>query len=369
MTRRRLAAQFVLLVVALSVVAMLSPEPWFETDRPVYEAIGQRFFMVDCSDLHCFRLLASWLVGRFPGDAEFRWKAFAVLSTAGAALATARLCLVLGMTSRAAQFAIWLVALGFGPLLTLFNPYTPDPLMYFLGPLMTAELFVGRRGRAMVAGTIGVFAKEVAAAPLWIFWLLAVFRRQWDLARRMFAMAFGATLVWVWLQLFLMIAFNNTYAGSQSADLLHGGDFVGWIDEMSAIGAAVAVLGAFGAVYLLMPFGFARASREYQLFAAATVPAALVLCYVQQPERALWNFHYAIIPLAVLALQRLPNVLCWLFIASYGLANLRVGAQLAFLPSARYGLAVSFVIAVAAAVATLRRSDPHMTLTPGELPA
>ena len=261
MTARRVALHLVLLLTVLGGIATMAPKPPFLTDEPVYEATARDGVVLECSDLQCFRVLVPWILGRFPGDPIVRWKAFAVVSTAGAALALGWLCAVWGMTARAAQFAIWLVALGFGPLLTLFNPYTADPLMYFLGPLMTAELFRGRRGRAMLVGTIGVLAKEVAAAPLWIFWLWATARRQWDLSRRVFAMALGATLVWVWLQLFLLIVFNYSYAGSKSTDLLGGGDFGEWIREMGPRGAAMAVLGAFGAVYLLLPFGFARASR------------------------------------------------------------------------------------------------------------
>jgi hypothetical protein len=281
-------------------------------------------------------LLVPWILGRLPGDPIVRWKAFAILSTAGAALALGWLCTVWGMTTRAAQFAVWLVALGFGPLLTLFNPYTADPLMYFLGPLMTADLFRGRR--AMLAGTIGVLAKEVAAAPLWIFWLWATARRQWDLSRRAFAMAFGATLVWVWLQLFLLMVFNYSYAGSKSTDLLGGGDFGEWIREMGPRGAATAVFGAFGAVYLLLPIGFARAGRGTAFCRCHRLPrSCCVTCSSRSGRCGIFTTRSFQSPFWFF---RLPDMVCWLFIASYGLANLRVGAQLTFLPSARTAGAV-----------------------------
>jgi hypothetical protein len=305
--------------------------------------------------LQCVRVLAPWIVGRLPGSQVFRWKTYAVVATAAAAVALGRFALAAGLSVRAAQLAIWLVALGFGPLLTLYNPYSPDPLMYFAAPFIATALWQGKRLTAMVAACVGVFGKEVAAAPLWIFWLWATVRRQWSASIELFAMAFGATLAWVWVQLWLMIAFNYSYGGSKSVDLLHGGDLVVWWGELGLRGGLVAIFGSFGALYVLMPVGFLRAPRELRLLAICALPAALVLCYLQQPDRALWNFHYAMIPFAVIVLEQLPSVWCWIFVACYGLANLRIGAQLTVVPEARYGLLVSVAIAAAAIVVSRRR--------------
>ncbi len=353
---------FVALIAVLGVVAALSPKPWFLTDEDVYEATARRFHIADCSDLQCFRVLAPWLVGRLPGTPRFRWKLYAVVATAGAALALGRFCVVAGLTPRAAQLAVWLVALGFGPLLTLYNPFTPDPLMYLAGPLIAAELWLGRRGRAWLMATVGVVAKEVAAAPLWIFFAWSVLKREWNGAARHLAAAIAATTVWVWLQLWLILQFNYSYAGSKSTDLLHGGDFVVWFGHMGVRGGAVAVFGAFGGLFLMMPIGVARAGRELRLLLVAALPAIAVLSYVQQPDRALWNFHYVLIPFAVSVLEALPAVWGWLFVACYGAANLRIGANLEFIPSARYALLASVVIAIAAVVAALRHrgaDDPR----------
>jgi hypothetical protein len=357
---KRTALTFIALVALLGTVAAFAPKPSFLTDEDVYESTARQFTLVDCSDLQCFRVLVPWIVGRLPGPQVFRWKLFAVVSTAGAAVALGRFCLVVGITPRAAQLAIWLVALGFGPLLTLFNPYTADPLMYLAGPLVATELFLGHRGRAVLLATAGVLAKEVAAAPLWIFCAWSVLQRRWTKAVRTLAAAMAATLVWVWLQLWLMLRYNYSYGGSKSADLLHGGDLVVWLGHMGPIGAAIAIFGAFGGLWLLMPIGFARATRDLRLLAIAALPAAAVLSYVQQPDRALWNFHYVMIPFAVIALQELPALWRWLFVVCYGAANLRVGAQLPFLPAARYALMTSVAIALAAVVVTVRRPRARM---------
>ena len=54
---------WLMFVVALAVIAYLSPEPDRVTDRPVYEATAQHFVVPDCADLHCFRVLMPWVLG------------------------------------------------------------------------------------------------------------------------------------------------------------------------------------------------------------------------------------------------------------------------------------------------------------------
>ena len=56
-------------------------------------------------------------------------------------------------------------------------------------------------------------------------------------------------------------------------------------------------------------------------------PVALVLCYVQQPDRALWNFHYLVAPLGALALERAPLALAGLTVAAFAFANLFASAR------------------------------------------
>ena len=41
--------------------------------------------------------------------------------------------------------------------------------MYMLGPVMSVWLWRGQYVRASLVGMVGIFAKELAAAPLWIF--------------------------------------------------------------------------------------------------------------------------------------------------------------------------------------------------------
>ena len=93
-------------------------------------------------------------------------------------------------------------------------------------------------------------------------------------------------------------------------------------------------------LWLLAPIGLLFATPAIRAFAFASVPVALVFGYVQQPDRALWNLHFVVTPLASLVLYRLPAIAAWATIAFFAIANLRVGAQLMFVrrPAALSGI-------------------------------
>ncbi len=351
---------FVALVLLLGTIAALAPEPTYLTDRDTYQRTGRMFVVPDCSDIHCFRVLIAWVLEPLPGPSQLKWKIYATLANAGAAIALGRLCLTLGLSLRAATLATWLSALGFGSLFTLYDCYSSDSLMFLLGPLIMGNLLTGRRGRATLLACVGVLAKEFAAAPLWIAALWAALQRRWELMFRVTLSAMTATLVWVTLQIGLMILFNYSYADNHSTKLFEGGYLLWWIHSVSPRLAATSIFIEFGALYLLLPFGFLRAGRELRLLAVASIPAALALVYVQQPDRALWNFHFIVIPFAVLILESLPAWASALFVVAFGFSNLRFGAQLPFVPSGAGPLALSMIIAVIAIAVRMRRAGPPL---------
>ena len=107
--------RFAVIVIVLGTIATLAPAPWYATDRDTYETVGRQFVLPDCSELHCFRVLVAWTLESLPGPSLVKWKAFAVLANAAAAIALGRLCLVLGLSARGRPvYATWLAAFGFG---------------------------------------------------------------------------------------------------------------------------------------------------------------------------------------------------------------------------------------------------------------
>jgi hypothetical protein len=195
-------------------------------------------------------------------------------------------------------------------------------------------------------------------APIWIFGLAEAAARRWVAAARALTTAAAVTLLWMSVQLFLILAFNYSYAGSASADVFGGGYIRLWATYVSPRVAAATIFGELGALFLLIPFGFFRSGPDLRRLAIASLPAVLALAYVQQPDRALWNFHFIAAPLAVVILERSPAALGWLFVALFATANLRLGAQLDFVPSARFPLAATVALALIAIVIDLRGRSP-----------
>jgi hypothetical protein len=349
----RLAAIWGLFAVTLGLVAYASPLPQRVTDRDVYEATAAHGVVVDCSDIHCFRVLVPWLLGPLPGASIVRWKAYAVVANAAAGVAVFALCLTLGFERRSAFFAAIASAFGFGSQYTLHDVYSSDPLMYFLGPFLTNQLMNGRVAFAGTVGAIGVLAKEFAAAPFYLMtWCLAVERR-WRDAARVFVAANAVFIVWMLMTLTLMLRFNYTYAGSASADLGGGANLVGWLHRQSTRGVAAAMFNEFGVLYILAPVGFFLAPQRLRLLALLSLPIAAFFGYVQQPDRALWNLHFLVVPMAALVLSRAPT-LGSLTLAAFVVGNLRVGAQLPIGSAGKTALAASMVLGLATIVTTFR---------------
>jgi hypothetical protein len=350
----RAAIQFVVFAALLGAIAALSPAPDRVTDRDVYEATAANIVLPDCGDLQCFRVLVPWALGRLGRPSTITWKAYAVVCNAATGVAVFACCLAFNLSRRAAAMASVASAFGFGSLYTLHDPYTSDPLMYLLGPVITNEALAGRLGIAAAAGAVGVMAKEFAGAPLYIVAGYQALERRWVPALRALAAANVPFFVWLVLTLTLMLRFNYSYSGSASTDLAGGGNLVGWMSRLSVRGIASAMFIEFGAFWLLMPAGFFLAPPALRLLFIASLPVAALFGYVQQPDRALWNFHYLIVPMGAIVLDAAPAALGAATLVAFVVANLRVGAQLPMAPVARVALAASVALAAASAWTALR---------------
>ncbi len=346
----------IIIAVALAAVAFASPTPERVTDRDVYEATAAQHIVPDCTDLHCFRVLVAWVVGSVPGPSLVKWKLYAVTANIAAAAAVLALSLRWGLTARAAVIAAILSAAGFGSLYTLHDVFTSDPLMYALGPVVVLLLLQERIAIAAGVAAVGVMAKEFIAAPLFIVSAIMWRQGRIDVAARTFAAALAVFIVWLTLQLILIIKFNYGYGDNPSTQLLAGGYLAHWVQEQTWRGVASALFNEFGALWLLAPAGFLLAPPEIRQFALYSLPVALVFAYVQQPDRALWNFHFVVAPLAAIVLDRVNVVLGGAIVGLFIIANLRVGAQLPYVPAARYALALSTVCAAIAVITLFMRS-------------
>lgn len=355
--RRSIGALLGAFVIALSLIAWASPAPNRVTDRDVYERTAARIIVPDCTDLHCFRVLVPWILGRLPGPSLVRWKAYAVLCNAASGAAVFVLCLTCGMTRRAAVMASGISAFGFGSLYTLHDCYTSDPLMFAVGPFITNELLNGRVATAATVATIGVFAKEFAAAPGYIMAGYHAIERRFADALRTVAAANAASIAWLLLTLTLMVKFNYAWGGTESANFSSGAGIGPWLQRMGPRGIASAMFNEFGALYVLAPVGFFLARRPFRVLAIVSIPVAAVFAYVQQPDRALWNFHFVVAPMAAAVLERAAASAAWGTIALFAVGNLRVGAQLPIAAIGRGALVGSVLLAIVSATTALRQAS------------
>ena len=355
------------MIVVLAVVLRAVPDPQ-PTDEYNMTRIGQQLLIPGCDDLNCFRILVPAIVEAFPGPPLERWRWYAVFGNVAGAIVAGQLALAFGLTRQAALLTMWMSAVGFGSMSMVYHPYTADSLMFLLCPLITLMLVRGRLAWAGALAAIGIFGKEVAAAPLFIGAIAHGLERQWKPAARTLAVALGVTAIWVMLQLALRGFFNYGYGPNPSVDIFAGGYLKYWIEHSGVRNASVALFVEYGATYFLAIYGLMLAPARLRAFAIAAIPPALALCYVQIPDRALWNFYYLWLPLAAIVLTSLPMFAGWLFTLMFGLANVRVAAQVMTVPRIGVTIGVTLVIAAAAMVAKWR-AVPERRGAPGPVGA
>jgi hypothetical protein len=340
-------AELLLMVAVLGVVAWVSPQPWWETDRDVYERMGREWVVPGCNDFHCFRPLVSWVLGRLPGSPLVIWKSYAVLCQAGAGFAMALWVMRWNASPRAARMIAWLTALGSGACYTLFDPYASDPLMHLLGPALMLMIDRNRIATATACSAIGVFAKEFAAVPLAISAATRAVQGRWAEARRLTVAAVAVIAVWAAWQLTARTMLHYTTGPTYSADLTTGGYLVFWLLTLSTTLVITLIAMVLGGLWLLWPAGLMWGPKALRQLTFASVPALLVFNALQQPDRALWNFAFLVMPAVAIVLDRAPAVLGWLLVAAQAVLNMRFGAQLSQLPPARISMAAAAIVAAA----------------------
>src|SRR5262245_46822968 len=189
-------------VLALAIVGVISSRVTLPDNRFYIDA-ANHMITPGCAEIHCFRVLVPWTIGLLPGNWLFKWKAYAVLCNAAAAISVFDLCLFFGVTRRAAVVAGALTAFGHGSLATLRQPYNSDPLMFWWAPIVMRWALEDRFAAAGLLACVGVIAKEFSVVPLAIAAIADARDRRWGRAFRAAAAGAVAFGVWLSLQMFL----------------------------------------------------------------------------------------------------------------------------------------------------------------------
>ncbi len=352
--------RYLMLVVVLGAIASITPTPLHPTDADLYEAIGRDWFIRGCDELHCPRVLVPWILGLIPVASTIKWKATAVLCEAGAAWLMERWVLRLGAPPRAASQVMWLTALGSGSLYTLFDPHTADPLMHLLGPALMLLLFNSYLGAAILVSAVGIFAKEFAAVPLAVAGLTWFQQRRWAEMRGGWLGFLLVLAMWTVWMVVLRIAFGYSFGKNPSADFMGGGFLVHWLAQTPMWTLVGAIVMTLGVLWILWPAGLVFGPRPLTQLTLAALPCILLWCYLQQPDRALWNFAFVMMPAAAVVLANCAPPLGWGLVAAHAILNLRFGAQLEFLPQARFALTLAVGLALIAVAQLAMRRRPEM---------
>jgi hypothetical protein len=346
---RTLMVHTALAAAVLAVIAVVAPIPAFPTDKNIYEQMSRQWFIQDCDDLQCFRVAVPWTLGLVPGDGYAKWRTYAVVCEALAGGAMALWVLRLDASRRAARQVLWLTALGSGALFAVHDPFTSDPLMHLLAPALMVLLVDRRVAAAIAVSMAAVLAKEFAAVPLAVMGIARAFERRFADTRQLLLGAALVVATWAAWNLYVRAAFNYSMTGSaSSATLWSGGYLWYWYSHIGKMLAAITLAGAFGGLWLLWPVGVARGPLFLRYLTAAGLVPLAAFVYLQQPERALWNFAFLVMPAAAVVFERIPQALGWLLVATQAAIGLRMGAQLSVVPPARLTLALSAGLALTA---------------------
>ena len=133
----------------------------------------------------------------------------------------------------------------------------------------------------------------------------------------------------------------DTYAGwtlatSPAARFAQGSWLAVWSADKSVWWIAFLLFVPFGFVWVFALLGYRFASSRLRSLALGALVPMLALNYVQNPERALANSFFVVIPLAVAFLSRLPRWVALVAAVANGLVTAKVGLSTEWLPPSRY---------------------------------
>ncbi len=352
------------------------------TDRLGYEYVGAHPLAPNCAhNIFCYRVLVPVALEQVPLPPAVRWRAFAVTANA----ITGMLLAILTDNAGAGgvpvgaklprRLPLLLIAsilfqTSFGATFAIFDPFTPDPVVFLAAALIVLAWLRNWAVLAFLVALVGVFAKETVALILSATAIAAWFAGRRGAADAGNVLLFGDVVLprgtpaarpWIlgasviWL---VVLGFHLgmdrlagwSEAGSGSADLAAGGWLVRWLAD-STLSPSARLL------YLFIPFAFAwlfailafpKAPARLRYLAVGALIVVPPLVYVQTAERALGSAFFVVVPLAAIFLARLPPALGIAAAVTNGLVTARVGLSTAWLPPLPYLIALAAIVGAVA---------------------
>lgn len=341
-------------MVAFGIQAAAPGEPAL-SDRLKYEYAGAHPFAPECpppSAVYCYRFLVPAVLELLPIESGLRWRIhrWSMMTAAGTVLALTSASLA---RHPAAALLATIVAHGsYGFAFTAYDPYSADPAVYALIAVMAWCWLHDRWRLAFACGIAGLFAKETVAlmsAAMAVAAVLAPRRLSWRawVAQGAAVLAVLAAYRW-WMQAYVWWKPGQSASLIQN-DLASGGWLTLWLQGNTPATMVFLVFAAFGFAWLFAALGYRASPVEWRNLAAGGAVPFLALNYVQNPERALGNLFFIVVPLAAIVLARVPIAVAMTAALLNAAIIVRAATSSPWLPGTRY-LLVPAALSAAAVV-------------------
>jgi len=349
--------------LALGIQAAAPSQP-AQSDREKYEFAGAHPFAPTCPPLwvvYCYRVLVPGTLELIPVDSEVRWRGYRWAATTAAGSIIAVTVASITSAPAAGVAAAVLTQASYGFAFTAYDPFSADPAVFVFVAAMAWCWMRGRWALALALGLVGMFAKETVAlmsASLAVAALIPPRRRGWEKWVGQGALVVAALLAYRWaLQSYSDWGKElGQSAGLLQIDLSKGGWLALWLEGNPPVTRVYLLFVSFGFAWLYALLGYRAAPLEWRQLALGSALPFLALNYVQNPERALGNLFFVVIPFAAIALARVPASLAISAAVLTGLITARAATSSVWLPPTKYTLVPAAVAAVVVVVQAVRQT-------------
>lgn len=330
------SAGLLLLNAALAgILQLAAPAQPVRSDRVEYEYAGAHGLEPDCPhDVYCYRVLVPVVLERVPLDPDVRWRVFGSSAKALAAFVLALVVASLTPASHAPVLASVIAQTTFGFTLTAYDPFTPDPFVFLVAALLLLAWMRDWIWLAALVSLVGVFAKETVLLLAGSTALAALWSGRTEQHRLLWignaALCVVTVLAFHWL---MDTYFGWGIARNQASKFWEGSWLAVWLANMDSYRRIAFLLFIpFGFIWVFALAGYRLAPERLRSLAAGALVPMLALNYVQNPERALGNAFFVIVPLAVLLLSRVPAWVGFAVVITNGLVTAKAGLSTPWLP-------------------------------------
>lgn len=319
----------------------ISQPEWFTRSGPWSGLIGLN------DRIYPYRILVPAALATIPLEPSLRWKLYRWIAVSTAGSIVAITALSRGNSSIASAVLATVMAQGsFGFAFTAYDPYGPDPFVFVCLALMTWCWLRDRWLIALAIGVIGIFAKEtvvLGGVAITLASMIRPRRPSWAMWLAQGPALAGLLLLYRW-------AYDEYVGWGHVAPWVQvWGDREGrwlslWMSGNPLSTQFLLVFSVFATSWVFAIVSFRHALQDLRALAIGAAAPFLALVVIQNPERALGNLFFVVIPLALIALERMPQWIAFTSVALNAMLSVRVATMNAVLPGAKYTAALAIVV-------------------------